>query len=29
VEPIEIKLWPKGMRTRPMIHFGIGVGTSF
>lgn len=29
VELIEIKLWPKGMRTRPMIHFGIGVGTSF
>lgn len=29
VELIEIKLWPKGMHTRPMIHFGIGVGTSF
>jgi len=29
VESIEIKLWPKGMRTRPAIHFGIGVGTSF
>ena len=29
VEPIEIKLWPKEMQTRPMIHFGIGVGTSF
>ncbi|MDH4203890.1 MAG: Slp family lipoprotein [Desulfobacteraceae bacterium] len=29
VELIEIKLWPKGMRTRPMIHFGFGVGTSF
>ena len=29
VELIEIKLWPKGMQTRPMIHFGIGVGTSF
>jgi outer membrane lipoprotein len=29
VEPIEIKLWPKGMRTRPTVHFGIGVGTSF
>ena len=29
VEPIEIKLWPKGMQTRPMIQFGIGVGTSF
>lgn len=29
VEPIEIKLWPKGMRTQPVIHFGIGVGTSF
>jgi len=29
IELIEIKLWPKGMRTRPMIHFGIGVGTSF
>ena len=29
VELIEIKLWPKGMQTRPMVHFGIGVGTSF
>jgi outer membrane lipoprotein len=29
VEPIEIKLWPKGMQTRPVIHFGIGFGTSF
>jgi outer membrane lipoprotein len=29
VELIEIKLWPKGMRTRPMVHMGIGVGTSF
>ncbi len=29
VEPIEIKLWPKGMRTRPTVHIGIGVGTSF
>lgn len=29
VELIEIKLWPKGMQTRPVIHFGIGVGTSF
>ena len=29
VELIEIKLWPKGMQTRPIIHFGIGVGTSF
>lgn len=29
VELIEIKLWPKGMRTRPTVHFGIGVGTSF
>jgi len=29
IELIEIKLWPNGMRTRPMIHFGIGVGTSF
>lgn len=29
VEPIEIKLWPKGMQTRPMVHIGIGVGTSF
>ncbi len=29
VDLIEIKLWPKGMRTRPIIHFGIGVGTSF
>ncbi len=29
VEGIEIKLWPKGMRTSPAIHIGIGVGTSF
>jgi outer membrane lipoprotein len=29
VELIEIKLWPKGMRTSPTIHFGVGVGTSF
>ncbi|MEJ2656235.1 MAG: Slp family lipoprotein [Desulfobacterales bacterium] len=29
VEPIEIKVWPKGVRTSPVIHFGIGVGTSF
>jgi outer membrane lipoprotein len=29
VESIEIKLWPKGMRTQPMIHLGIGVGASF
>ena len=29
VEPIEIKLWPKGMRTQPIVHIGIGVGTSF
>lgn len=29
VELIEMKLWPKGMRTRPAVHFGIGVGTSF
>jgi outer membrane lipoprotein len=29
VEPIEIKLWPKGMQTQPVIHFGIGVGTTF
>jgi len=29
IELIEIKLWPKEMQTRPMIHFGIGVGTSF
>ena len=29
VAPVEIKLWPKGMQTRPVIHFGIGVGTSF
>jgi len=29
VEPIEIKLWPKEMQTQPIIHFGIGVGTSF
>jgi outer membrane lipoprotein len=29
VESIEIKLWPKELQTQPMIHFGIGVGTSF
>jgi outer membrane lipoprotein len=29
VEGIEIKLWPKGMRTSPAIHLGIGVGASF
>ena len=29
VEPIEIKLWRKGMQTQPVIHFGIGVGTTF
>ena len=29
VDLIEVKLWPKGMQTRPAIHFGIGVGTSF
>ena len=29
VEPIEIKLWPKGMETQPIIHFGIGVGATF
>jgi outer membrane lipoprotein len=29
VEAIEIKLWPKDMRTSPRIHIGIGVGTSF
>jgi outer membrane lipoprotein len=29
VDLIEIKLWPKGMQTQPMIHFGIGVGTYF
>ena len=29
VEPIEIKLWPKGMQTQPVFHFGIGVGTTF
>jgi outer membrane lipoprotein len=29
LELIEIKLWPKGMQTQPMIHFGIGVGTTF
>ena len=29
VELIEIKLWPKGMQIRPIILFGIGVGTSF
>jgi outer membrane lipoprotein len=29
VESIEIKLWPKGMRTSPAIHVGIGIGTSF
>ena len=29
LEPIEIKLWPKRMQTRPMLHIGIGVSTSF
>ena len=29
LEPIEIKLWPKEMQTQPILHFGIGVGTSF
>ena len=29
VEPIEIKLWPKGERVRPAVHFGFGIGTSF
>ncbi len=29
VELVEIKLWPKGMQIRPIIHFGIGLGTSF
>ncbi|MBW1864639.1 MAG: Slp family lipoprotein [Deltaproteobacteria bacterium] len=29
LEPIEIKLWPKGIPTRPVVHIGIGVGTSF
>jgi outer membrane lipoprotein len=29
VEPIEIKLWPKRLQTQPIIHFGIGVGTTF
>ena len=29
VEGIEIKLWPKGMRTSPAIHLSIGVGGSF
>jgi outer membrane lipoprotein len=29
LEPIEIKLWPKEIQTQPVIHFGIGVGTSF
>ncbi len=29
VAAIEIKLWPKRMRTSPAIHLGIGVGTSF
>jgi len=29
VKPIEIKLWPKGMQTQPVFHFGIGVGTTF
>ena len=29
VKLIEIKLCPKGMQIRPIIHFGIGVGTSF
>lgn len=29
VEPIEIKLWPKGIQTQPVFNFGIGVGTTF
>jgi len=29
VEPMEIKLWPKGTQNRPTVHFGVGVGTSF
>jgi outer membrane lipoprotein len=29
LDPIEIKIWPKGTPSRPMFHIGIGVGTSF
>jgi outer membrane lipoprotein len=29
VKPIEIKLWSKAGRSRPAIHFGFGIGTSF
>ena len=29
VEAIEIKLWPKEIRTQPAFHFGFGVGTTF
>lgn len=29
VEAIEIKLWPKGIQTQPIFHFGFGVGTTF
>jgi len=28
VEAIEIKLWPKEIRTQPAFHFGFGVGTT-
>jgi outer membrane lipoprotein len=29
VESIEIKLWLKNGRSRPSVHFGFGIGTSF
>ena len=29
LEAIEIKLWPVESRTKPSIHFGIGIGTTF
>jgi outer membrane lipoprotein len=29
VDLIEIKLWPKEIQTQPIIHFGIGIGTTF
>jgi len=29
VEPIELRSWPRGRRSSPDLHFGIGVGTWF
>lgn len=29
VDLIEIKLWSRTLQTQPIIHFGIGVGTTF